>query len=165
MLFLCDSKFCAKVQLNLEKTRNQPTIFFILNTIKTLWVSAYSFRFCTPTFLSIPFASSHFTSRNPSKKALGKMNFFSPRANLTWMNFSFMLTMMPFPNFLWRTLLPVSSVSKSSFRLSSACAGFDGSVGEARVAGDDDSFGFLVGMSLTQLSFFSTGSVGVVYEL
>ena len=40
---------------------------------------------------SFPFMVYNLISKNPIRKTSGKMNFFSPRVNLTWINFLFLL--------------------------------------------------------------------------
>ena len=70
-------------------------------------------------------------SKNPIRKASGKMNFFSPRVNLMWINFSFLLilTTVPLPNFLCMTVLSTANVSNWVLRSISALLGAAEDVG------------------------------------
>ena len=75
-------------------------------------------------------------SKNPIRKALGKMNLFSPRVNLMWINFSFLLifTTVPLPNFLCMTVLSTANASNWALRSISALLGATEDVGEEGAA-------------------------------
>lgn len=64
-------------------------------------------------------------SKNPIRNASRKMNFFSPRVNFMWINFSFLsiLTTVPLPNFLCMKLLSTANASNWALRLISALLG------------------------------------------